>query len=272
MKKHLLIALGLGFAVTAAQADTNNTAQTATPSSAVSAVSGVASSAIDLSNTVDKTSYAVGVTLGKNFHKQDVDINAPAFVQGFEAGLHQQASQLTDQQIEATMQAFQQTLIAKQATLAEKQAQTNSTAGDDFLAKNKAEKGVQTLADGLQYKIITPGTGEVPTDSSVVTVDYEGKLIGGKVFDSSYERGQPATFAVGDVIKGWQEALSKMKTGATWEVVVPADLAYGKTGIPGHIGPNETLVFKIHLISVKDANAAASADSSSSDSAAQSHS
>jgi FKBP-type peptidyl-prolyl cis-trans isomerase FklB len=129
----------------------------------------------------------------------------------------------------------------------------NLLAGQQFLAKNAKETGVVTLPSGLQYKIITPGTGDMPTANDTVTVNYEGKLIDGTVFDSSYKRGQPATFKVGQVIKGWQEALKLMKPGATWMLYIPAELAYGPQGSMGAIGPNETLIFKVDLISVKKA-------------------
>ena len=119
-----------------------------------------------------------------------------------------------------------------------------------FLAKNKQEKGVVTLDSGLQYKIIQEGTGPKPTLTDTVTVDYEGTLQNGKVFDSSYKRGQPATFPVAGVIAGWTQALQLMPVGSTWMLYIPASLAYGKQGAPGAIGPNEMLIFKVHLISI----------------------
>lgn len=123
--------------------------------------------------------------------------------------------------------------------------------GEAFMQTNKDKKGVVTLPSGLQYKVITPGTGKKPGTSDTVTVDYEGKLIDGKIFDSSYQRGQPATFPVNGVIPGWTEALQLMNEGSTWMLYIPANLAYGEAGAGGLIGPNETLVFKVHLISVK---------------------
>jgi len=127
-----------------------------------------------------------------------------------------------------------------------------------FLEKNKKQSGVVTLGSGLQYKIVDEGKGAVPTAEDLVSVDYEGKLINGEVFDSSYQRGKPVQFKVSQVIAGWQEALQKMKPGATWELFVPPELAYGDRGLGGPIGPNETLVFKVHLISIdkEDKNAA----------------
>lgn len=132
--------------------------------------------------------------------------------------------------------------------------QTGKEAGETFLKDNKAKPGVVALPDGLQYKVIKEGTGVQPSDSDVVTVQYEGKLINGKVFDSSYKRGEPTTFPVNGVIAGWVEALKLMKEGSTWELYIPASLAYGSEGVPPTIGPNETLIFKVELLKVKKAS------------------
>ena len=127
----------------------------------------------------------------------------------------------------------------------------SNTNGDAFLAANKNKPGVVTLPDGLQYKVITHGTGAKPTQNDMVTVDYVGTLIDGTEFDSSYKRGQPATFPVGGVIPGWVEALQLMKVGSTWELYIPPTLAYGERGAPPAIGPNQTLIFKVSLIDIK---------------------
>lgn len=123
--------------------------------------------------------------------------------------------------------------------------------GNAFLMINKNKKSIVTLPSGLQYEVITQGKGKKPTKDDMVTVDYEGKLINGEVFDSSYKRGQPATFPVSGVIPGWTEALQLMNEGSTWMLYIPANLAYGEAGAGGAIGPNETLIFKVHLINVK---------------------
>jgi FKBP-type peptidyl-prolyl cis-trans isomerase FklB len=127
----------------------------------------------------------------------------------------------------------------------------NTDAGAAFLAANAKKPGVKTLPDGLQYKVITEGKGEKPTLNDVVTVHYMGTLVDGKEFDSSYKRGEPATFPVAGVIAGWTEALQLMPAGSTWELYIPANLAYGEQGAPPVIGPNETLIFKVQLLSVK---------------------
>lgn len=127
----------------------------------------------------------------------------------------------------------------------------NKQQGEQFLEQNKAKKGIVTLPSGLQYEVITAGNGKKPGKTDVVTVDYEGRLVNGQVFDSSYKRGQPATFPVNGVIEGWQEALQLMPIGSTWMLYIPATLAYGESGAGDVIGPNETLIFKVHLIGVK---------------------
>ena len=133
-------------------------------------------------------------------------------------------------------------------------AMTNTTdkalSGEAFLAANKNKPGVITLPDGLQYKVLVDGKGAIPTDSDTVTVHYQGTLVNGTEFDSSYKRGQPATFPVLGVIPGWVEALKMMKVGSTWELFIPASLAYGDRGAPPVIGPNETLIFKVQLLSI----------------------
>jgi FKBP-type peptidyl-prolyl cis-trans isomerase FklB len=123
--------------------------------------------------------------------------------------------------------------------------------GDAFLATNKKKPGIVTTADGLQYKVVKEGAGPVPTDNDIVSVNYEGKLVDGTVFDSSYKRGEPATFPVNGVIPGWTEALKLMKVGSTYELYIPAALAYGENGAPPSIGPNETLIFKVELLGIK---------------------
>jgi FKBP-type peptidyl-prolyl cis-trans isomerase FklB len=143
------------------------------------------------------------------------------------------------------------TAATDEQTQAQSDASKNLTMGEAFLEKNKKKPGVKTLPDGLQYKILSEGTGVKPAATDIVTVDYAGSLINGTEFDSSYKRGEPANFPVNGVIPGWVEALQLMKEGSTWELYIPAALAYGEQGMPPAIGPNETLVFKVKLIAVK---------------------
>jgi FKBP-type peptidyl-prolyl cis-trans isomerase FklB len=128
---------------------------------------------------------------------------------------------------------------------------TNKTAGQTFLDNNKTKPGVVTLPDGLQYKVLKEGSGEKPNANDTVTVNYAGTLIDGTEFDSSYKRGEPISFPLNGVIPGWTEALQLMKVGSTWELYIPADLAYGANGVPPVIGPNQTLIFKVELLGIK---------------------
>jgi len=147
--------------------------------------------------------------------------------------------------------AFTQEMMARQAEEAKKLAEKNKKSGEAFLEGNKTKEGVKTLPSGLQYKVITEGTGKSPKVTDTVTVNYRGTFIDGTEFDSSYKRGQPATFQVNSVIPGWTEALQLLKEGAKWQLFIPPQLAYGEKGAGGVIGPNTTLIFEVELISVK---------------------
>lgn len=200
--------------------------------------------------SVDKLSYTIGVDMGSSLKAQQLDINPDMLAQGIKDAVSGSPLLLTKQQMDQTLKDYQKTFLAKQQQQFAAMADQNAKAGEAFLAKNKTQPGVQTLADGLQYKIIKAGDGTSPTSSDSVTVNYEGSLIDGTVFDSTYKRGAPSTFKVSQVIPGWQEALKLMKPGAEWMIYIPSNLAYGKQGVGGPIGPNETLVFKVQLISI----------------------
>ena len=199
----------------------------------------------------DNLSYAMGYRTGQALKAQSIDINTKQFSQGLTAGVTGAKPAVSDADMQQSLMNMQKKMGEKMQQQYAAEAGQNEKAGAEFLAKNAKEAGVVTTASGLQYKIINAGSGESPAATDTVTVNYEGKLINGTVFDSSYKRGQPATFKVNQVIKGWQEALQLMKPGATWMLYIPSNLAYGKMGAPGAIGPNETLVFKVDLISVK---------------------
>lgn len=204
----------------------------------------------------DRLSYALGVETGKSFKNHGIDVNANAFAQGLQDALNGNKTLLTNDEITQELKDFQRTSKTKLQAQMQQSAQKNQQFGNAFLDANKQRPGVMTTRSGLQYKIITPGTGPKPAISDIVTVDYEGKLLDGKIFDSSYERGQPATFPVNAVIMGWQEALQLMPAGSTWELYIPANLAYGDQGAQGVIGPNETLIFKVHLLKIQKPGAA----------------
>lgn len=213
---------------------------------------------IKVTTEKDKSSYAIGVNLGTNFKMQGLDIDADVFAQGMKDAMAGGDKQMTDEEIKAAMTALQQQAMAKQQEMAKKQQEENAKLaegakkrGEEFLAQNAKQPGVVTLPSGVQYKIITEGTGPKPSASSTVTTHYRGALLNGKVFDSSYDRGQPASFPVNGVIAGWTEVLQLMPVGSKWTVWIPSDKAYGDQGAGADIGPGETLTFDIELISMQ---------------------
>jgi FKBP-type peptidyl-prolyl cis-trans isomerase FklB len=215
------------------------------------AVVGAMASTMQLKTNMDKTSYAMGLETGAAFKSHDTNINVSAFNAGMTASINGTKPLMSKAEVQSTLQAFQKATMKKVEKKMHHLAVKNQAAGKTFLTTNKTKKGVVTLPDGLQYKIIKAGTGTKPTDQDKVTVNYEGTLATtGKVFDSSYRRGEPATFPVSGVIPGWTEALQMMKPGATWMLYIPSDLAYGKRGVPGVIPPNSTLIFKVNLIKI----------------------
>lgn len=205
---------------------------------------------VNFRNDQDKVSYAIGLQIGSDFKQQGITINPALFNQGLVDGTTGAAPQLSQQQLQDTMNAFRQQIIAKKQAEFKAVSDTNKTQGTKFLAENKTKPGVVTLPDGLQYKVIKAGTGVQPKEGDTITVNYEGRFVDGKTFDSSYQRNKPAQFTLSkDLVPAWVEALKMMKAGSTWEIYAPASLGYGDRGI-GPIGPNQTLVFKIELISV----------------------
>lgn len=209
-----------------------------------------------LKTDTDKLSYSIGDDLGKNFKRQGIDINAAVMAQGINDGMtNNPKSLMTDDQVKEVLAKFQKDVMAKRAADLTKKADENKAAGTKFLAENKAKPGVVTLPSGLQYKVIKNGSGDKPLKEDMVTVEYTGHLINGEVFDSTSKTGKPATFKLSQVIPGWVEALQLMPSGSTWEIYVPSSLAYGDRSVGGPIGPNETLIFNIHLISVKKSEA-----------------
>ena len=196
-------------------------------------------------------SYAMGYKTGEALKAQSVTIDTKQFAQGLEDSYTGNKPRVSDQEMQTVLTNMQKEMMKKMQDKYQQIAEQNLTDGQKFLTDNAKKPGVVTTASGLQYKIINAGQGENPVATDTVTVNYEGTLINGKVFDSSYQRGKPATFQVGQVIQGWQEALKLMKPGATWMLYIPSNLAYGKQGAMGAIGPNETLIFKVDLMSIK---------------------
>ena len=158
---------------------------------------------------------------------------------------------LSEEEMRTVMTAFQKEMAAKQAEMMKSQGEKNKKEGEAFLAENKKKEGVKTLASGLQYKVIKEGTGKTPKATDKVSTHYQGTLIDGTEFDSSYKRGEPATFPVNGVIPGWTEALQLMKVGSKWQLFVPSKLAYGEKGAGPIIGPNAVLIFTVELLAIK---------------------
>jgi FKBP-type peptidyl-prolyl cis-trans isomerase FklB len=210
----------------------------------------VAAQKMELKTQKDKASYAIGLDMGSSLKKNEIDVNADALVRGIKDALSGGQKLMTDQEISETIMGLQKELQTKQQSRVKAAADKNKKEGEDFLAENKKKEGVVTLPSGLQYKIIKPGTGKSPKATDSVSVHYKGTLIDGTEFDSSYKRGQAATFPVNGVIAGWTEALQLMKEGATWKLFIPANLAYGERGAPPTIGPNATLIFEVELVSI----------------------
>ncbi|BBP43309.1 FKBP-type peptidyl-prolyl cis-trans isomerase [Thiosulfativibrio zosterae] len=217
---------------------------------ALSAVTGLsyADESIKLETTQQQASYTLGTDLAKNFESQGIDIDTGALVQGMQDYLNKQPMKLTEEQMQSSIMALKKEMLAKQAAEKQKIAEANAKAGAEFMATNKKKPGVVTLPNGLQYLVLEEGQGESPAEGDYITANYKGTLIDGTEFDSSYNRGTPIEFQMGDVIQGWGEALKRMKPGAKWEIYVPPSLGYGAKGAGNIIGPNATLIFTIEFI------------------------
>ncbi|HUI44416.1 MAG TPA: FKBP-type peptidyl-prolyl cis-trans isomerase [Nitrospirota bacterium] len=198
----------------------------------------------------EKNSYAIGMSMADNVKTNAIDVDIDALTQGIRDSLAGKKTLLTETEAHETIMALQKDLQAKMREKMKAQAEKNLKEGEEFLAKNKVKEGVKTLPSGLQYKVISEGKGKSPLPTDTVTVNYRGTLIDGTEFDSSYKRGQPATFPVNGVIKGWTEALQLMKEGSKWQLFIPSSLAYGERGAGRQIGPNATLIFDVELIKV----------------------
>ena len=200
----------------------------------------------------DKLSYAIGMNVGKGLHRDGVDVDPNVLLRGLKDAMAGGPTLLTDEEARASIVQLQGQLRAKMEAQQAQAGETNKKAGDDFLAANKSKPGVVALPSGLQYKILKEGTGPKPMATDSVKCNYRGTLIDGKEFDASEKHGGPATFPVNGVIKGWTEALQLMPVGSKWQLFIPPDMAYGSRGAPPDIGPNETLIFEVELLSIEE--------------------
>ena len=203
-----------------------------------------------LTDTREKESYSLGYQFGEHLKTQKVDIDLDVYVLGIRDALGGTHPRLSQNEIRATVAEFQNRLSAARQKENREAAEKNLADGKAFLEENKKKDGVVTLPSGLQYQVLTEGSGRLPKATDTVTVNYRGTLVDGTEFDSSYTRGQPATFQVGKVVQGWAEGLQLMKEGSRWQLVIPPPLAYGARG-SGRIPPNSTLIFEVELLTVK---------------------
>jgi FKBP-type peptidyl-prolyl cis-trans isomerase FklB len=202
-------------------------------------------------NDAQKLSYILGQNTAANLLRQEIEVETKFFLQGMNDLLNKKPSKLSDAEKQAVIMKFQQALQAKAKAKSDDAAAKNIEAGKAFIIDYKSKKDVVSLDNGMTYKVIKDGSGVQPMLTDTVTAHYTGKLIDGTTFDSSIPRGQPSSFPLANVIKGWQEILPMMKVGAKWEVVIPPQLAYGEAGAGKIIGPMATLVFEIELLEVK---------------------
>jgi FKBP-type peptidyl-prolyl cis-trans isomerase FklB len=207
---------------------------------------------LTLTTQKDKISYAIGLNIGESMKKDSLDIDPAILSRAIKDAMTGGKPAMSEVEAKSVITAFRTEMMKKQQAKTEQAGEANKQAGEKFLAENKAKPGVVTLPSGLQYKIIKEGDGPKPTASDTVVTNYRGTLIDGTEFDSSYKRGEPATFPVGQVIKGWTEALQLMPVGSKWQLYIPANLAYGERSPGAEIGPNSTLIFDIELLSIQD--------------------
>jgi FKBP-type peptidyl-prolyl cis-trans isomerase FklB len=206
---------------------------------------------LDLKDQKDKESYSLGYQFGQNLKSQGVHINLDIYTSGIRDALGGKASLMSQEEIRATIGELQKRVMAARQKELKEEAEKNLAESKAFLEENKEKDGIKTLPSGLQYKILTEGSGKTPKATDTVTVHYRGTLISGTEFDNSYKRGQPVTFQVNGVIRGWNEALQLMKGGSKWQLFIPPELAYGERAAGPQIPPNSTLIFEVELISVK---------------------
>ena len=206
---------------------------------------------VKLNDYMDTVSYSVGVDIGKSFLYQEMDIDPRVLAKGLDDAFSEKEIKLTDEEVQATLVSFRQEFQQKQREITQRKAQESAAAEESYLATSSQAEGVVTLPSGLQYKVVRPGDGPSPLKTDKVNVHYKGMLTDGSVFDSSYDRGQPISFQVSGVIKGWTEALLLMQVGAKWELTIPSALGYGPRGGGAKIPPNSTLLFEIELLEIE---------------------
>lgn len=245
-----MVLLGIAVAQQTPATSTKARQSTATTTHRKTTTAAAKPKPLVLATEKDKQSYAIGLNVGKSLHRDDIDVDPNIVLQGLQDAMSDGKVLLTDDEIKTVMTDLQSQVRQKMEAKRQALAETNKTDGAAFLAANATKPGVVTLPSGLQYKVLTAGTGPKPAATDSVVCNYRGTLLDNTEFDSSYKRGEPATFPVSGVIKGWTEALQLMPVGSKWQLFIPADLAYGERA-QGPIGPNATLVFEVELLSIK---------------------
>jgi FKBP-type peptidyl-prolyl cis-trans isomerase FklB len=210
----------------------------------------------DLDSQKKKVSYAIGLDIGKNFKERAMDIDMEILIQGLRDAQGSGQPLLSSEEIQKVMTQFQQDMMKAEQEKRMGQAVVNKAKEEAFLKENAQKPGIKVTASGLQYRVISTGTGPLPKLTDTVKVHYRGTLLDGSEFDSSYKRNQPAVFPINGVIKGWTEALQLMKVGSKWQIFLPASLAYGEQGAGQVIGPNSTLIFDVELLGIEKTEAA----------------
>jgi FKBP-type peptidyl-prolyl cis-trans isomerase FklB len=268
-----ILALGLcACGAYAQQAPAKAPAKATASGAQGSAAKTPANDSSELKTEKDKTSYAIGMEMGKGVKTQGLDIDPELLMRGLRDALSDKQSLMSDDELRAVVTKLQNDVRQKQMAAQQASAAENKAKGDAFLAENAKKDGVVSLPDGLQYKILTPGTGKKPAESDTVLCNYKGTFIDGTEFDGSEKAGKPVPFPVKGVIPGFKEALQLMPIGSKWQVFIPSALAYGERGAGNVIGPNSTLVFEIELVNIQDASqpAASAAPAGGSNNGAQS--
>ena len=237
---------------TAAPAKTQHAANPKATAKAGTSTAGKTQTPLALKTQKDKFSYALGMNLGANLHKQSVPVDPNVMARGLKDALAGGKTLLTEEEARAAISAVQNDMREKQQAKMQVAGDANKKEGEAFLADNKSKEGVVALPSGLQYKVLKEGNGPKPTATDSVVCNYRGTLVNGVEFDSSTKHGGPATFPVNGVIKGWTEALQLMPVGSKWQLFVPPDLAYAERGAGGDIGPNATLIFEVELVSIQN--------------------
>jgi len=229
-------------------------AKKATPTAATKAkASSTGATTMTLKTDKEKFSYALGMNLGGGLHQQGLDVDPNIVALGMKAALSGGKTLLTLEEMRAALMQARAAIQKKELEAQKAVTTANEKEGEAYLAANKSKEGVVTLPSGMQYKILKEGTGPKPAAADSVVCNYRGTLLDGSEFDSSYKRGQPATFPVSGVIKGWTEALQLMPVGSKWQLFIPSSLAYGDQGTPdGSIGPGSTLIFEVELLSIEE--------------------